>query len=196
MKTNIKTTAKTLVLLASIALLASCTNTDKQISELQAQIASLQGELQEYKDAEKVTNERLIAFDTLDFKYYTHQNWDRFNESHADDILAIYPDGSSTTGLAPEHIDALKPMFTFAPDTRIPNHPVRFGSGEWTAVIGELEGTFTEPMPIGNGKTIPPTGKKFKLLMATIGKWKDGKMTTEYLFWDNQSFMQQIGLAQ
>jgi len=50
-------------------------------------------------------------------------------------------------------------------------------------------------MPIGNGISIPPTGKKFHLSMTTIGHWKDGKMIEEYLFWDNQSLMKQIGLA-
>jgi len=25
-----------------------------------------------------------------------------------------------------------------------------------------MEGTFSQPMPIGGGKTIPPTGKAFK----------------------------------
>jgi hypothetical protein len=32
--------------------------------------------------------------------------------------------------------------------------------------------------------------------MTTIGHWEGGKMIEEYLFWDNQSFMKQIGLAQ
>jgi hypothetical protein len=32
--------------------------------------------------------------------------------------------------------------------------------------------------------------------MATIGHWKDGTMDHEWLFWDNQDFMKQIGLAQ
>ncbi len=89
----------------------------------------------------------------------------------------------------------LKPMFVFAPDTKIKTHPVRFGSGEWTAVIGEMEGTFSQPMPVGEGKTIPPTNKKFKLAMVTIGRWNGDKMTEEYLFWDNQAFMKQIGVA-
>jgi hypothetical protein len=31
--------------------------------------------------------------------------------------------------------------------------------------------------------------------MATVGHWKDGLMIEEYLFWDNQAFMKQIGLA-
>ena len=87
-------------------------------------------------------------------------------------------------------------MFVFAPDTRIKTHPVRIQSGEWTSVIGVMEGTFTKAMPIGDGKTMPPTGKPFKLTMCTVGHWKNGLMDEEYLFWDNQSFMKQIGLAQ
>jgi hypothetical protein len=90
----------------------------------------------------------------------------------------------------------LKPMFVFAPDTRIKVRPVKFGSGEWTSVIGVMEGTFTKPMPAGDGKAIPPTGKAFKISMATIGRWQNGVMAEEYLFWDNQAYMKQLGVAQ
>ena len=31
--------------------------------------------------------------------------------------------------------------------------------------------------------------------MATIGRWENGVMVEEWLYWDNQTFMQQIGLA-
>jgi len=58
-----------------------------------------------------------------------------------------------------------------------------------------MTGTFTQPMPIGDGKTILPTGKSFQLPMVTIGHWKDGKMDAETLFWDGGFFMQQLGLA-
>jgi Predicted ester cyclase len=143
-----------------------------------------------------LTAERLRRFDSLDFQFYSHQKWDSFAISHDANIKVYYPDGTTTTGLYPQHIDMLTPMFAFAPDTKITSHPVKFGSGDWTAVIGEIEGTFSRPMDIGNGKTIAPTGKKFKLSMSTIGHWKDGKMIEEYLHWDNQSLMKQIGLAQ
>ncbi len=46
-----------------------------------------------------------------------------------------------------------------------------------------------------DGKTVPPTGKAFKIPMVTIGHWKDGVMDEEWLFWDNLAFMKQIGLA-
>jgi hypothetical protein len=158
-------------------------------------VPALLEELLKHQNSEKTVSKNLETFDTLDFDVYTNQKWERLSESHAHDILVHYPDGSTTRGIQ-AHIEALKPMFVFAPDTRIQTHPVKFGSGEWTAVIGAMEGTFTKPMPLPNGKTIPPTGKAFKLTMATIGHWTSaGVMDEEFLFWDNQNFMKQIGLA-
>lgn len=144
---------------------------------------------------DQLTQERLRRFDSLDFQFYSNQKWDSLAISHDPNIKVYYPDGTTSTGLFPQHIDLIKGQFVFAPDTKITAHPVKFGSGDWTCVIGEMEGTFSKPMPIGNGKTIPPTGKKFKISMCTVGHWKDGKMIEEYLFWDNQSFMKQIGLG-
>ena len=151
-------------------------------------------DLARYQEAERIGKQHLATFDTLDFDVYTNQKWDRLSESHAKDILVHYPDGHVTRGLD-AHIEELKPMFVFAPDTRIKTHPVRIQSGDWTSVIGVMEGTFTKPMRMPDGKTIPPTGKAFKLMMSTVGHWKGGVMDEEYLFWDNQAFMKQIGLA-
>ncbi|MCP5310081.1 MAG: ester cyclase [Zoogloeaceae bacterium] len=158
-------------------------------------LTSLLGELARYQADEQRTTRNIATFDTLDFDVFTNQKWDRLKESHAPDIVVHWPDGHQTKGID-VHIADLKAMFVFAPDTRIETHPVKFGQGEWTAVIGVMEGTFTRPMPIGDGKTIAPTGKAYKLTMATIGHWKGDTMDAEYLFWDNASFMKQIGLDQ
>src|SRR5437867_11228520 len=48
--------------------------------------------LSQYEEAERIGNNHLVKFDTLDFDVYTHQKWDRFRESHAADILVHYPD--------------------------------------------------------------------------------------------------------
>ena len=137
---------------------------------------------------------RLRIFDVLDFDVFSNQKWDRLGESHAEDIVVTWPDGHETHGLA-AHIVDLKAMFVYAPDIKIKEHPIRFGSGDWTAVTGYMTGTFTKPMPIGGGQSIPPTGKSFRLWMATIGHWKGGTMDHEWLFWDGQDFMKQLGLA-
>jgi predicted ester cyclase len=144
-------------------------------------------------DPEEKAN--LANFDDLDFNVYSNQRWDQLGKSHAKEITVHWPDGRTTKGID-VHIEDLKGMFVFAPDTRIKEHPVRIASGDWTAVTGVMEGTFSKPMPVGGGKTIPPTGKSYKLPMATIGHWKNGKMDEEWLFWDNQAFMKQIGVAQ
>lgn len=153
------------------------------------------------RDSKDRINTLLTRFDSLDFYVYSNQKWDELQLSHTEDILVHYPDGHTTKGI-PAHIDELKALFVFAPDTKIGEHPVRFGaidrtprSGEWTSVVGMLEGTFSKPMPAGNGKNNAPTGKHFNLQMETVGHWKNGKMDEEYLFWDNMEFMKQLGLT-
>jgi hypothetical protein len=159
-------------------------------------LPALMQELAKHQDAEKTTEQNLKTFDTLDFDVYTNQKWDRLHESHSDDIIVHYPDGHTTKSIH-DHIEELKAIFIYAPDTHINVHPVKFGQGEWTGVIGLLEGTFSRPMPTADGKTIAATGKSFKLTMATLGHWTPaGVMDEEYLFWDNLAFMKQIGLAQ
>ena len=138
----------------------------------------------------------LANFDDLDFHVYTGQQWENLHKSHAQDIVVHYPDGHTTNGI-PDHIKELKFMWTFAPDNRITEHPVRFGTAdaEWTAVMGFLDGTFTKPMVLAHGTIIQPTGKVYHLPMATLGRWnKQGVMEEEYLFWDNATLMKQIGV--
>jgi len=139
----------------------------------------------------------LANFDDLDFRVYTNQQWQDLHKSHTKDVLVHWPDGHTTQGID-KHIEDLKYMWSFAPDNRIQEHPIRFGTkdAEWTAVAGWLEGTFTKPMVLADGTVIQPTGKAYRIPMATLGHWnKEGIMFEEYLFWDNAAFMQQIGLG-
>ena len=148
-------------------------------------------QVKEMTVANELISKYLQTFDTLDYTVFSNRDWKRLHESHAKDIIVHFPDGHSEVGIE-QHIKTLDAMFVYAPDTRIEEHPIKIGSGNITAVMGYMLGTFTEPMPIGDGKFIQPTGKSFKLPMATIGIWKDGVMTEEYLFWDNKSYMDQI----
>jgi hypothetical protein len=103
-------------------------------------------------------------------------------------------------------------MFVTMPDLRIIEHSVSFGSdvwakstpvkrtsaqsltpGEWTSTVGTMEGTFTKPMTMRD-KTIQPTGKKLKLTMATVAHWKNGCIAEENLFWNNLTYLQQLGV--
>jgi len=173
-----------------IGMLMGCTG-DRSHVELQR----MKQLLAEIEQARQMEQANLANFDYLDFNVYSGQKWDQLGKSHAQDITVYWLDGRTTKGID-AHIDDLKVMFVFAPDTHIKEHPIRIVSGDWTAVTGYIEGTFTQPMPIGAGQTIPPTGKSFKLYMVTIGHWKNSVMVEEWLIWDNLAFMKQIGLAQ
>jgi hypothetical protein len=138
---------------------------------------------------------RLATFDTLDYDVFTNQKWDRLSQSHAANIVVTWPDGRETNGIE-THIGDLRGMFVYAPNTAIREHPIRICSGDYTAVIGVMTGTFSQPMPTAGGRTIPPTGRSFRLTMATVAHWTGGTMDHEWLFWDNHEFMRQIGLLQ
>jgi hypothetical protein len=144
-------------------------------AQTKQEIVKMQQQLKQLTAADALVQKHLKTFDTLDFTVFSGQQWARFHESHGKDIKVFWPDGHITT--------------------RIKQHPIRFGSGNFTAVTGVFQGTFTKPMPIGNGKFIQPTGKKFNFPMATIGIWKDGVMIEEHLFWDNKTYLDQIGLG-
>lgn len=150
--------------------------------------------LERYRQAEAIANTHLTTFDALDFDVFSNEKWDRLAESHSQDVTVHWPDGHITHGIQ-RHIDDLKALFTYAPDTHIKQHQVRLVSGEWTAVTGVMEGTFTEPMITADGTVIQPTGKSFTLPMATVSHWTNGTMDEEYLFWDNQTYMTQIGIG-
>jgi hypothetical protein len=137
----------------------------------------------------------LVKFDELDFDVFTHAEWSRLGESHAQNIRAHWPDGHYTDGLD-QHIADLTALFAWAPDTRIQEHPLRVAKDNLTAVTGVMRGTFTRPMADGKGGYTAPTGKAYAINMATVGIWnRSGVMDEEFLFWDNLTFYQQIGLA-
>lgn len=192
-KTTLKTSSILTFITAIIIVFNSCERTTNS-SGSQSELDSLRNQVKELTKTNELITKNLVKFDTLDFNVFSKRDWARFHESHAEDVIVHFPDGHTTKGLK-KHIDDMEAMFVYAPDTRIKEHPIKIGQGNMTAVTGIMEGTFTKPMPDGKGGFIQPTGKKFKLPMATIGIWKeDGTMSEEYLFWDNQSYMKQIGL--
>ena len=187
MKNKLHHVLVTIPFVLLLYMLTGCGGDTPEVQAMKAEMKQIIGE-------KALIAGHLATFDTLDFTVFSNQEWTRLHESHSSDIKVYWPDGHMTQGID-VHIQDLKALFVYAPDTRIKEHPIRFGSGKYTAVTGVFEGTFTKPMPIGEGKFIQPTGKVFKMPMATIGIWENGVMVEEHLFWDNQTYARQIGLA-
>lgn len=139
----------------------------------------------------------LKRFDQLDFEAYSNRkDMDLFKRLHCPDVKVVFPDGRVTTGIDVHVDDMNNILFNGTPDSRIESHPISFGSGDWTAATGVLEATFSEPMKMPDGTSIPPTGNKVKMSMATIARWTDGCIAEEHLFWDNAEYMKQLGLSE
>jgi len=192
-RVNMQSLLLALAIIISVSIFQSCQQPATSANNATGNIDSLKKVAMELIASNDTITSHLKIFDELDFDVFTNQKWDRLKESHAENIKVYWPDGHVTEGIS-VHIEDLKKLFVHAPDTRIKEHPIRFGSGKYTLVTGMFEGTFTKPMPIGNGKFIEPTGKAFKMPMATVGIWENGVMIEEHLFWDNQTYAKQIGL--
>lgn len=110
---------------------------------------------------------------------------------------AIRLEMPATAGLhcVTSHERELQWLFDTFPDIEINEHPIKFGSGDWTAGMSVTTRTFSEPMKLADGSEISPTGKPFEIRIVTLVRWEDGRIAEEYLFWDNLDWNRQIGIA-
>lgn len=150
-------------------------------------------EAKKLKDDRKTTEKNLATYENFDLTVFSGQDWARLKESHSENVVVHWPDGRETTGLA-KHLEDLKAFFVFAPDTAIKAHTAKFGSDGLTATTGVMTGTFTKPMPVGEGRVIQPTGRAFSLPLCAVCQWKGGDIVEKWLYWDNQTFSRQLGV--
>jgi hypothetical protein len=105
----------------------------------------------------------LNGMDELDFTGWNNADWDGvFGHHHTNDVLVAMKGMPTTHGLQ-EHIDAMKAFVDSTGGTppQITSHPIRFGSREWTCVVGEFE-----------------DGSR----MVTVAKWRNGAIAEEYIW--------------
>ena len=105
----------------------------------------------------------LERMDELDFAGWNGADWEGvFTRYHTDDVLVEVHGQAPTHGIR-EHIQAMKAFVesTGGAPVQVKSHPIRFGSGDWTCVVGELE----------NGSR-----------MVTLARWQDGAIAEEYIW--------------
>ena len=88
------------------------------VAQTKQEIQNIQQELKQLTAADKMVQQHLTKFDTLDYTVFSNQKWARMHESHAANIKVFWPDGHQTVGLA-RHIADMEALFVYAPDTRI-----------------------------------------------------------------------------
>jgi hypothetical protein len=182
------------IVLVLVAALVSCSEDKVAPTYSQGAVDSLRAQITYLTAGNQTIAKNLATFDTLDFTVFSNQDWARLHESHSNDVKVNWPDGHSTVGID-RHIADLKAMFVNAPNTNIQLHPIRFGSGSMTCVTGIMSGTYSSTQQTGKGTSMQSTGKLFSIPMCTVANWKNGVIIEEYLFWDNQAYMNQIGMG-
>ena len=165
------------------------------VAALKARIAELEAQVAAHAAEREQTAKHLATFDELDLVAFNNRDMKRLAEIHADDVKVYNPDGLLTTPYAGHHDKELEFLFdTF--DWQIPEHIVGFGYGDWTAGISISTGKWVNPITLPDGQVLEPTGKEFTLRVATLARWKDGRIVEEHLFWDNAHLNRQIGLGE
>ena len=113
-------------------------------------------------DANETTRENLKNMDHLDFTAWNTPDWDLFRRLHTADVHVEVSGQEDTHGID-AHVDAMKSLIEQAGGRpmQIQSHPISFGSGEWTCVVGEFA-----------------SGDR----MVTVAKWRDGAIAEEYIW--------------
>jgi len=110
---------------------------------------------------------------------------------HADDVVTEMPFGV-IHGL--EGYRALGQAFvTAVPDMRLTIHN-SWEVGDTIIVEGTYSGTQTGPLATPDGQEIPPSGRSFEFPFVDVYVARDGKFVEHRGYWDNVTFMTQLGL--
>lgn len=150
--------------------------------------------ISQYDLEQQTIQQNLDLFDELDLIAFNNRDMERISEIHMPDVKVINRDGQVTQSFDPNHKAELEFLFNTFPDLSITEHVIGFGQGNWTAGLSISNGTFLKPMNLPNGQIIEPTGKSFEVIIVTLAKWQDGRIVEEYLIWDNEDWMNQIGV--
>lgn len=113
--------------------------------------------------SDDTVSSNLQGMDDLDFDGWNKADWHGvFAHHHTEDVLVDWK-GQPVTNGRQEHIDAMVAFVDAAGGTppQIAAHPIKFGSGDWTCVVGEFE---------GGGR------------MVTVARWVDGAIAEEYIW--------------
>ena len=185
----------TTFLVAAVCLSLGLVSCSGDTAALEAEIASLTEQLEEYKRAEAQVEENLALMRSAD-ESMNARDWETFSRVHAADVYVTSPDSPEPQTNMEVHLAVVKSFTDAFPDHEIQlPYKAVFGSGEWLCAVHENGGTFTEPWHLPGGQVIEPNGKSYTMTMVTVGRARDGELTEEMIIYDMSSMMRQLDLA-
>jgi predicted ester cyclase len=116
---------------------------------------------------------------TLD-NAWNSQDWDTFNERHADDVAVFWPSQPDPTLGVHNHRQESIEFFKIFPDNHLINNPYKIliAEGDYTCSVADFTGTFKGPMKGLDGKH-DSTNKheiSFRVMYScSLEGWKDSR---------------------
>lgn len=108
----------------------------------------------------------------------------------APDIEAVLPGGVTLRG-HDQVIQAVRAFWEGLPDARI-TVDERLAAGEVVVSEGSLVGTHAGTFRTPEGD-IPATGRPVTLRYASVKRFRDDRLVSEHLYFDQLEFLQQLG---
>ena len=140
------------------------------------------------------TEDNLQLMKSLD-DAWNAQDWETFNQRHAEETDVYWPGQRSPThGRSNHRQESIEFFKTF--ENTLENDPylVQFSQGDWTCTVAQWRGRMVGPMKAPGGRVVAPTGRTFELEICTVARWKDGQIVEEKLFFDQLGLLRQIGV--
>jgi steroid delta-isomerase-like uncharacterized protein len=119
---------------------------------------------------------------------WNKRNLDVADQLIADEFVTHDPRGATAQGLE-AYKEYVRSYTTAFPDLHF---TVDEAVADDTTVATRWTATGTHRGPLYG---IPPTGRAVKMSGVVFSKFKDGKFTVSWSFWDSLSLMKQLGLA-
>ena len=108
------------------------------------------------------SEENMQLMKTLD-DAWNSQDWDTFEERHADNVAVYWPGQLEPTKGLHNHREESIEFFKIFPDNHLVNNPYKilFSNDDYTCSVADFTGTFKGSMKGLDGKMIQPTNKNF-----------------------------------
>src|SRR3972149_7340132 len=137
-------------------------------------------------------NIKLINMGT---KAINDHDFEALEKLYAADAVAIMPESPEPIKGSKEIAALGRQYLESFPDAHMEDDLV-IGQNDWVCMAGSWSGTNTGPLTMPDGTTLSATNKRIKVPMCILFKVKDGKVVEERDYYDQMSFMTQLGLSQ
>lgn len=120
-------------------------------------------------------------------------DWETYGSFFAEDLYMVTPALPGPTTGRDARLEFVKGIMASFPDGRVEVQR-SFGKGDWACIEWLFTGTHTGPMPGPDGTEIPPTNKSVKWPYCMVMKFKAGKVSELYEYYDQVDLLIQLGV--